>query len=153
MKPVNPTFFLQLRHLFFFFFPSLFPSGVSGSLEVEGPSTSAGVEAAAPPPSEHSDSVLLSVWIEDGTITVGEAVSTEVADDLTDGLVAVVDEVSSMERDAMVAWAGGLPAMLPAMVGAMVAACMLGGVMRGSEGASECGIPCGGCCFFLIMSL
>ena len=25
-SPVNPTFFLQLRHLFFFFFPSFWPS-------------------------------------------------------------------------------------------------------------------------------
>lgn len=95
-------------------------------MEVEGPSISAGVEAAAAP-SEHSDSVLFSVCSEDGTITVGEAVSTEAVDD-----VFGLEDVSSIDKEAMVAD--------PA-------------VERGSEGARDAGIPWGGCCFFLIMSL
>lgn len=92
---------------------------------MEGPSISAGVEAAAAP-SEHSDSVLFSVCSEDGTITVGEAVSTEAEDDVF-GLVA-----SSIDKEAIAAGPE---------------------VERGSEGAKDAGIPCGGCCFFLIMSL
>ena len=54
--PVKPTFFLQLRHLFFFFFPSLFPSGesVDGD-DVDGDSSRAEETTAVP---AHSDSFL-----------------------------------------------------------------------------------------------
>jgi len=58
--PVNPTFFLQLRHLFFFFFPSFWPSESCPDEEGEaiGVSSSAKAAATARSDPEASDSIL-----------------------------------------------------------------------------------------------
>lgn len=80
--------------------------GASSAVTTAEPEAEPAVADAA----GQSDSVLFSVWIEDGTITVGEAVSTElVAEGLTDGL----DDDSSMDKEAMAPGAGANDAGIP----------------------------------------
>jgi hypothetical protein len=106
------------------------------------------VAVAAASNGSNSDSFLFSVWSvedEEGSITVGEAVSTEIGPDLfdvgledgTDDVIAVAIAVSPIDNEAICegladdAWPEG----------AM------------EEGANDAGMFVGGCCFFFIQSL
>jgi len=141
---------LQLKHLFFFFFP-LCPSGFSEPSEPSpiaafSPPSALEAEAAASKGSD-SDSFLFSVWSveeEEGSITVGEAVSTEIGPDLlifkvgledgTDDVIVVAIAVSPIDNEAI---CEGLADDEGAM----------------EEGANDAGIFVGGCCFFFMQSL
>jgi len=91
-------------------------------------------EAEAPPLSKHSDSVLFSVWLAEGRMTVGEAVSKQSGFPATpEAASGIPDEDVAMEREATEA--DEAPEE------------------RGSDGAREAGMPVGGCCFFLMASL
>jgi hypothetical protein len=140
-----------LKHLFFFFFPlsgfskfaepsSIAPVSVPRALAVEA-------EAIASSGS-NSDSFLFSVWSvedEEGSITVGEPVSTDIGPDLfvnvgledgTDDVIAFAIS-SPIDNDVI---CGGLEED-PFPEGAM------------EVGTRDAGILVGGCCFFLIQSL
>ena len=77
---------------------------------------------------------------EEGRITVGEAVSTEIGPDLfglddgTDDVIAVAIAVSPIDNEAI---CEGLAVDEGAM----------------EDGANDAGMFVGGCCFFLIQSL
>lgn len=150
MKPVNPTFFLHVWHRFFFFFPSgalgVLPPGLAASApdklessaEAEAPAS--GVAALALATSVLMDSsASLFLSLLEGTITVGEPVSTE-ALLLLNGLV---DEAE--EEDCAAA-----PAEVEA---APEASSMQSEAMVPGVGAREAGMLLGGCCFFLTVSL
>jgi len=144
---------LQLAHLFFFFFP------LSGFSELAKPSSIAALsvpsaleavtEAAASKGSD-SDSFLFSVWSvedEEGSITVGEAVSTEIGPDLlpfvvgledgTDDVIALAIDDSPIDSDAICEGLADDTGPEEAM----------------EEGAKDAGMLVGGCCFFFIQSL
>lgn len=137
-----------MKHLFFFFFP-LCPSGFSASLApVSVPSELEAVAEASN--GSNSDSFLFSVWSvedEEGSITVGEAVSTEIGPDLLIFVVGLED----VSDDAIAFAMDDSPIDRDAICEGLADVTWPDWVME--DGANDAGILVGACCFFFIHSL